>query len=214
MAGRARSQTGAGQPNSGRSTAYWGLAFVLLLLVSAGMVTVPGESNGVAFVRSFYEDNRSVIVVSQVIGLVAAVAFFVFARGLQHREWVGRAPWVFVCGSGVAVAAVLAGVPPLVLCVLARSGAANTISTLATASDLVDVVLFAAIAAFAVSVTVAVGTTWLRALAAVVAVISGVRAVIVLTGGSALELAGPIAFIVLILSLSCFAWWSQRYARR
>ena len=212
MADRARSQTGSGQPTSGRSTAYWGLAFVLLLLVSAGMVTVPGESNGVAFVRSFYEDNRSVIVVAQVIGLVAAVVFLVFARGLQQRDWVGYAPWVFVCGSGVTVAAVLAGVPPLLLCVLARSGAANTISTLATASDLVDVVLFTAIAVFAVSVTVAVESTWLRAVAVVVAVMGGVRAVVLLTGGGALEVAGPLGFIVLILCLSLSSWRSERHA--
>jgi hypothetical protein len=214
MASRARSQTGAGQLASGRTTAYWGLAFVVLLLVSAGMVTVPGERDGVVFVRNFYEDNRSVIVVAQLIGLAAAGVFLVFARGLQHRDWVGRAPWVFVCGSGVTVAAVLAGVPPLLLCMLARSGAADTISTLATASDLVDVVLFTAIAVFAMSVAVAVDRTWLRAVAAVVAVMSGVRAVILLAGGGALEVAGPMAFIVLILCLSFYSWSCERYTRR
>jgi hypothetical protein len=184
-----------------------------MLLVSAGMVTVPGGRNGVAFVRAFYEDNRSVIVVAQVIGLVAAVAFLVFARGLQNRDWVGRAPWVFVCGSGVTVAALLAGVPPLLLCLLARPGTAGSISTLATASDLVDVVLFAATAAFAVSVTAAVESYWLRAVAAVAAIMSGVRAVMVLTGGDALEVLAPMVFIVLILCLSSYSWWAQRDSR-
>jgi len=121
---------------------------------------------------------------------------------------------VFVYGSGVTVAAVLAGVPPLLLCLLARSGTAAKISALATASDLVDVVLFTAIAAFAVSVTVAVETTWLRAVAAVVAGMSGVRAVILLVGGGALEVAGPMAFVVLVLCLSFYSWSSQRSAQR
>jgi hypothetical protein len=213
MASRARSHVGVGEPMSSRSTAYLGLAFVLLLLVSAGMVTVPGERYGVAFVRHFYEENRSVIVVAQVIGLAAAVTFLVFARGLQQRNWVGRAPWVFVCGSAVAVAAVLAGVPPLLLAMLTRSGSADTISTLATASDLVDVVLFTAIAAFAISVTAAVESTWLRALAGVVGAMSGVRAVMVLTGGDTLELSAPLAFIVLVLCLSVVCWRTERYAK-
>jgi hypothetical protein len=57
MADRVRSRNDVGQPALGPATAYWGLAFVVLLLVSAGMVTLPGERNGVAFVRDFYEDN-------------------------------------------------------------------------------------------------------------------------------------------------------------
>ena len=78
-----------GAPDLGPVDVPWGLAFVLLLLVSAGMVTVPGESNGVAFVRAFYEDNRSVIVVSQVIGLAAAIAFVPSRVGC--KQGVGRA---------------------------------------------------------------------------------------------------------------------------
>jgi multisubunit Na+/H+ antiporter MnhC subunit len=60
-----------------------GVAFVLLLLVSAGMVTVPGEQDGAAFVRSFYEVNSAIIVTAQVIGLAAAVAFLGFARSFS-----------------------------------------------------------------------------------------------------------------------------------
>jgi hypothetical protein len=98
-----------GQPGAGRATAYWGVAFVLLLLLSAGMVTVPGGDRGVAFVRDFYEANRIVIVLAQAIGLMAAAAFLPFARGLQRQSWVARRPWVFAFGAAVSVAAVLAG---------------------------------------------------------------------------------------------------------
>ena len=89
MADRSRLDTDVRQALAGRSAAYWGSAFVLLLVVSAGMVTVPGEDRGVPFVRNFYDHNRTVIVIAQVIGLAAALAFLAFARGLQRSHRVG-----------------------------------------------------------------------------------------------------------------------------
>jgi hypothetical protein len=201
-----------GQPGAGRATAYWGVAFVLLLLVSAGMVTVPSADRGVAFVRDFYEANRTVIVLAQAIGLVAAVAFLPFARGLQRQSWVGRRPWVFVFGAAVSVAAVLAAVPPLLLCVVASTAGSGTLDALATASDRVDVVLFATISAFAVAVAVAVDTTWVRALSAIVALTTAVRGLFSLTGQEPLELVAPMAFLVLVVSLAITSWRSQRSA--
>jgi hypothetical protein len=201
-----------GQPGAGRATAYWGVAFVLLLLLSAGMVTVPGGDRGVAFVRDFYEANRTVIVLAQAIGLVAAVAFLPFARGLQRQSWVGRRPWVFVFGAAVSVAAVLAAVPPLLLCVVASTAGSGTLDALATASDRVDVVLFATISAFAVAVAVAVDTTWVRALSAIVALTTAVRGLFSLTGQEPLELVAPMAFIVLVVSLAITSWRSERSA--
>jgi hypothetical protein len=201
-----------GQPGAGRATAYWGVAFVLLLLLSAGMVTVPGADRGVAFVGDFYEANRTVIVLAQAIGLVAAVAFLPFARGLQRQSWVGRRPWVFVFGAAVSVAAVLAAVPPLLLCVVASTAGSGTLDALATASDRVDVVLFATISAFAVAVAVAVDTTWVRALSAIVALTTAVRGLFSLTGQEPLELVAPMAFIVLVVSLAITSWRSERSA--
>jgi len=58
-------------------------------------------------------------------------------------------------------------VPPLLLSVLAGSAGSGTVSSLAAASDWTDVVLFAAIAAFAVSVALAVESTGLRSLSSV-----------------------------------------------
>jgi hypothetical protein len=210
----ADARTDVGRPGSGRAVAYWGVGFVLLLLLSAGMVTVPGADQGVSFVRNFYETNRAVIVIAQVIGLAAAVVFLPFARALQRQDWVGRDPWVFAGGAAVTGAAVLAGVPPLALCVVARGAASSTISSLATASDLVDVVLFIAIAAFAASVNVAVHATWVRVLSAVVVLSSGLRAVLVLTGGETLELIAPLAFILLVLCLAVVGWRPRRRVHR
>jgi hypothetical protein len=185
---------------------------VLLLLLSAGMVTVPGGDRGVAFVRDFYEANRTVIVLAQAIGLVAAVAFVPFARGLQRQSWVGRRPWVFAFGAAVSVAAVLAAVPPLLLCVVAPAAGSGTLDALATASDRVDVVLFATISALAVAVAVAVDTTWVRALSAIVALTTALRGLFSLTGQEPLELVAPMAFLVLVVSLAITSWRSQRSA--
>jgi len=186
--------------------ASWGAVFVVLLLISAGMVTVPGHQDRVAFVREFYEAHRTVIVTAQVIGVVSSAAFLAFALGLQRQDWVGRRPLVGLSGVAVAAAGALACVPPLVLCVVASSAAAGAISGLATASDLVDVALFAAIAFFAGSVVIAVNRVWVRALAALVAVVCALRAVFVLIGEATLELLAPMAFLVLIVSLAILSW--------
>ncbi|QNN54007.1 hypothetical protein [Nocardioides mesophilus] len=172
------------------------------------MVSVPGEQDGVAFVRDFYQDHSGVIVTAQVIGLTAAVALLGFVRGLQHSDWVGAAPWVLVSGAAVAGTAVLTAVPPLLLSQVAGSAGDGTVRSLALASDLTDVALFVAIAVFSGAVTVAVNTTWLRAVSAVVALLSGLRAVLLLAGSAALEVAAPMAFIVLVLCLawSCWRW--------
>ena len=210
MAHDARSRSDIGQAASGRSTAAWGIGFVLLLLVSAGMVTVPGEQDGVTFVRDFYRDNGAIVVTAQVVGLAAAVVFLGFVRGLQRSDWVGAAPWVLVSGATVAGAAVLTALPPLVLSQVARSAEDGTVSSMALASDLTDVALFLAIAAFAVAVTVAVTSTWVRVVSAVVALLSGLRAVLLLARSDALEVAAPMTFIVLVL---CLAWCCWRWHR-
>lgn len=206
MENRARSSPDVRQTTSDRSTAHLGLAFVLLLLVSAGMVTVPGGEDRVAFVRDFYGDHGAVVVIAQVIGLLATVALIGFARGLQRSDLVRGAPWVLVSGCAVAAASVLTAVPPLVLAAVATSSRAGTVSALATASDLADVALFTVIAAFALAVAATVTITWVRAVSAVVALLTGTRAVLLLAGSSALELVAPVAFIVLVLCLAWSCW--------
>jgi hypothetical protein len=212
MAHHPRSRSDVVKAAASRSTAYWGIAFVLLLLVSAGMVTVPGEQDGVALVRDFYRDNSAIIVSAQVIGLAAAAAFLVFARGLQRSEWVGASPWVLVSGTMVSGAAVLTAVPPLVLSVGGRSADDDVVSSMALASDLTDVALFAAIAVFGTAITVAAQGTWVRSVSAIVALLSGLRAALLWAGNQALEVVAPMAFIVLVLCLSWSCWRWRRPA--
>jgi hypothetical protein len=186
---------------NGRAVAGWGFSFVVLLLVSAGMVTVPGGGDSVPTVRSFYGDHTSVIAIAQLIGLAAAATFIPFALAVQRQTWVGLRPWVAWLGIAVSVAAVVTAVPPLWLCVVARSAGADQVSALAKASDMSDVVLFAVIACFAVAVAAAVSPRLARVVAAVVALVCATRAVLILAGVDSLELVAPLAFLALVCGL-------------
>jgi hypothetical protein len=205
MSDSTRAQSLDPQVASGRATAWWGAAFCVLLLVSAGMVTVPGGDDRVSFVRNFYTDHRTVIVIAQLVGLAAAAVLVAFARGLQRQPWVGRRPWVFVSGASVAGAAALAAVPPLALCVVADSGDADTVSALATASDLVDVLLFLTIAMFGAVVLLAVEITWLRVLSALVALACAIQAVSLVLGRTPLELVAALGFLALVACLAALS---------
>lgn len=56
------------------------------------------------------------------------------------------------------------------------------------------------------STAATVTITWVRAVSAVVALLTGTRAVLLLAGSSALELVAPVAFIVLVLCLAWSCW--------
>ena len=53
-------------PTRDRVAGWWGLTFVVLLLLSAGMASVPGGSDPASAVRDFYTAHTGVIVVAQV----------------------------------------------------------------------------------------------------------------------------------------------------
>jgi hypothetical protein len=176
-----------------RTAGWWGLGFVVLLLLSAGMVTVPGRGATVQAARGFYRDHLGIIVVAQVMGLMAAAAFVLFAVGLQRQDR-GR-PLLRYAGVAVAAASVVTAVPVLWLCMPASTVTPAMLTGLLVASDIADVVLFLAIA-------IAARGQWTKALALAVALLSIVRAVLLVTGSGLLEVAAPVAFLVLVLVVS------------
>ncbi|MCY4724672.1 hypothetical protein NYO98_00160 [Nocardioides sp. STR2] len=185
-----------------RAAGAWGWAFVVLLLLSAGMASVPGGSDSDSTVRSFYTAHAGVIVAAQVTSLLASGTFVLFAltlRGHGRRASRGR---VEAAGLAVAAASVLTVVPPLWLTVVADTASDDAVHRLAVASDLVDVVLFLAIGAFGAALVTAAHATWFKVLAAVVAVLSVARAVTSLLGSDLLELAAPLAFVALVVVVS------------
>ena len=182
----------------------WGVTFTLLLLLSAGMASVPGGSDAASEVRAFYTAHAGVVITAQVLSLAASAAFAMFALTMRQRDaglrrGLGR---VEAAGLAVAIASVLTVVPPLWLAVVADSASSAAVHRLAVASDLVDVVLFLSIGAFAGVLAAAASATWFTVLSALVAVLATARAVSLLLGSEWLELVAPLAFVALVVVTS------------
>jgi hypothetical protein len=188
---------------AGRAAGWWGLAFVVLLLVSAGMATTPGRATPEPVARAFYLEHRGVVAVAQVVGLLAAAAFLPLAVGLQRQSPERRG--LAAAGFSIAGAAVLTALPVLTLLAVARTAEAGLLRGLLVASDLADVVLFAAIALFAVTVALAARARWVMALGLLVAALSAARGILLVAGSSRLEATAPLAFLVLVSLLSIAA---------
>ena len=182
---------------TGRAAGGWGWAFTVLLLLSAGMASVPGGSDADSTVREFYTAHAGVVIAAQVISLLASGAFVLFTLTLRQR---GPQPWkslglLEAAGLAVASASVLTVIPPLWLSAVANSASTSGVHRLAVASDLVDVVLFLTIGAFCGVLAAASPATWLRVISALVAVLAVARAVESLVGRQLLELVAPLAFV-------------------
>lgn len=187
-----------------RAAGGWGWAFTILLLLSAGMASVPGGSDTDSTIREFYTANAGVIIAAQVISLLASATFVLFTltlrrRGSERRTGLGR---LEAAGLAVAAASVLTVVPPLWLTVVADSASRSEVHRLAVASDLVDLVLFLTIGAFGGVLAATASATWFKALSALVAVVAVARAVELLLGSNSLELAAPLAFVALVVLVS------------
>jgi hypothetical protein len=175
---------------------------VVLVLLSAGMASVPGGEDPTGLVRDFYVQHAGVVVAAQVVGLFAAVAFVRFALTLRRTAIRRTRGALEVAGLGVAVAAALTAVPVLWLTAVAGSGADRLVHGLAVASDLTDVLLFATIALWATTVLSAAEPFWFKTLAGAVGLLALARALLLLVGSDLLELIAPLAFVSLVAVLS------------
>jgi hypothetical protein len=185
-----------------RRAGWSGVTFVVLLLLGAGMASVPGSSNSVATVRAFYLDHRAVVLVAQLVELAAAAVFVLHARALAGVLSSRRSKGLRSAGLLVAAGAGLTAVPVLALTATAPSASDRVVAGLARASDLTDVVLFAAVSLFAAAAARSSAASWVGGLAAAVALLSAARSVLLACGSSALNLTAPLAFIALVGVLS------------
>ena len=186
-----------------RAAALSGLAFTVLLLLSAGMASVPDARDSTDLVRNFYLQHTEVILIAQAVGAVAAAVFAMFARLVAlTADTPSQALPVRRSGYALALAAAVTAIPVLWLCAVADNGSADLLHRLTVASDWTDVLLFATIAAFSWSVTTAAARPWLRAVAVGVGVLAAARAVLLALGRTTLELAAPLAFLALVIALS------------
>ena len=183
-----------------RRAGVWGIAFAVLLLVSSGMVSGPLSNRPLQEITEFYSKNSTVVLVAQVVGIVAAGAFFLFATNLARKLEYGR---VRVIGIVVSMAAIATAVPIVMLAL----GTAAT-STLVRMIDLTDVVLFVVIALFLVVVGGRRSLPgWIRLLCGLVAILCVLRAVMgALTLFTILDVIAPVAFLIAVVVLAILAW--------
>ncbi|HSO50609.1 MAG TPA: hypothetical protein VLS86_08675, partial [Acidimicrobiia bacterium] len=117
------------------------MIFAVLLLLSSSMVSPPLSDQPLGEISAFYSSNRAVVIVAQITGVIAAIAFALFVTMLST---VLDAPQVKWTGLVVAAAAAVTSVPLLALASLG----ANADPGIVRWTDLTDAVLFLAIAVF------------------------------------------------------------------
>jgi hypothetical protein len=182
----------------------------VLLLVGAGMASVPGGQDSVAEVRRFYGEHTGVVLLSQLVELLATLPLVLFVRALADSTLVRSRRDALLAGGALVVASVLTLVPPLLLVVLHDRASDGQVHALAVISDLTDVLLFATITAFAACAWAGGGPGWFRWSALLVAVAAAARALEILFGGALLEVAAPVAFILLAVASSVLLMRGRR----
>jgi uncharacterized membrane protein len=179
--------------------------FIVLLLATELVLSLPDETASASSVAQFYADHRSFIIVLQVLGFVAAVLLAGYVWRLRKVDRV-----VAWAGLLVAVCALAPGVITLVLAVVADPANPAQAGRWNALEPRGDDILFVGILVFAIAVAVRLGRTLrlLGALAALVALACLVRLILEAMGRSrgALESIGPLAFIVLIATMAVLSF--------
>ena len=154
----------------GRKGAWWGVAFVILLFVSAAMVSLPTAADGGERIAAFYAAHRQLIVWQQVVAVLAVLPLLAFAASLS--SWArssGRANrWLMPAAGLVALASVVTSLVPLVMVLIANLSP-DLAHQLTVVEDLADAVLFASLAAFVLAASTG-APIWVRAPAYLVAI--------------------------------------------
>lgn len=125
----------------GRRAGWWGIAFVILLLVQAAMADIPTLDTLVARIQRFYAEHAGTIRTAQVILIIASMLFLLFAWAVADQfggERSGGATRLRATGAAVAVASIATAVPPLWLALLSVP-TDSTVHALTRAADLTPV---------------------------------------------------------------------------
>ena len=180
---------------TGRRGGWWGVAFVVTLLVEGGMVSLPTATQTGRQIQAFYGAHATVILIQQLLGIVALGFLLAFAMALGAR----RRPWLLVGTVALAIAELATNVPPVILAVanLGPDGA----HALTVVEDVADAALSVSIALFSVAATID-QVRWVPVAGVVVAAVSVLRVVTTAVGVRALDLLAPTAFLALVLILS------------
>ncbi|MDP9495068.1 MAG: hypothetical protein M3P87_07495 [Actinomycetota bacterium] len=177
------------------------MSFAVLLLLSSALVSAPRSDKPLSEIGAFYTTNRTLIVVAQTLGIVAAIVFAMFISGLSKLAGDVR---VKIAGLVVAAAAAVTSIP---LILLSFQGA-DPNPTVVDLTDLTDALLFAAIAALlGVLATNNALPMWIRGSCVIGAGLTLVRAYLgfgpVFT---TLDVIAPFSFVLIVVALAGWAF--------
>jgi hypothetical protein len=174
-------------------------AFVVLLLASEAVLTLPDVNDPDTAVASFYVQHRPVIVVLQLVGLSAAGLLAGYAGRLRPFDPVASTAGLITAALACAPSAVT-----LMIALVADPAHPGPAGTWNARQPRADDLLFIGVTLFGSAVAVrprfpAVA----RVLGAMVAVLCAARLVLEATGHTrgTVESLGPIAFVVLVACL-------------
>jgi hypothetical protein len=199
--------SGRNDPNRtpDRLAAGLAFAFIVLLLATELVLTLPDEADSPAIVARFYTEHRAFIIALQLLGILDALLLGGYAWRLRS---VDRS----VAGAGLMMA--LCALAPimitLVLAIVADPARPQTAARWNILEPRGDDILFVGIVVFASTIAVRLGRNnpALGVLALIVAVACLLRLILEAAGKSrgALEAVGPLLFVVLIATMAVLSF--------
>ena len=157
------------------------------------MVSVPTAAQGGVRIAAFYAAHGQVIVIQQVLGALALVAFVFFALSLRPNRWLRPALWALVAIE------LITNVIPLVI--VFAAGSPDAAHAWTVAEDIADALFSIAIALFVAVATLA-EPLWVRVLGYAVAALNVLRGVGEPFGFTAVDAIAPLAFVAFVLVFS------------
>ena len=179
--------------------------FVVLLLATELVLTLPDEGDDPLLVANFYAAHRGLVIILQVLGLLAAALLGAYAWRLRVVDRV-----VAVAGMIMAVCSLVPGLITLVIAVVADPDHPAPAGVWNALEPRGDDILFVGIVVFAGAVALRLGRSVpaLGVLAGLVAVSCLARLTLEIVGKSrgALEAVGPLLFVVLIAAMAVLSF--------
>ncbi len=180
-------------------------AFIVLLLATELVLTLPDVTDSESFVAQFYADHRTFIITLQVLGFLDAALLAAYAWRLRSVDRI-----VGTAGLVMAVCALAPGLITLVLAIVADPANPAPAARWNLLEPRGDDLLFIGIVVFAAAVALRLGRRIpaLGVLALVVAVACLARLLLEAAGKSRgpLDAVGPLSFIVLIATMAVLSF--------
>ncbi len=179
--------------------------FVVLLLATELVLTLPDETDSAASVARFYAAHRGVIIALQVLGIVAAALLGGYAWRLRSVDRVVAAAGMIMAGCGLVPSVIT-----LVIAIVADPDDPLSAGRWNVLEPRGDDLLFVGIVIFAAAVLLRFGRRLpaLGSLAALVALSCLARLVLEIAGRSRgpLDAIGPLSFLLLIAVLAVLSF--------